>query len=130
MCLIHFILKKKFGINWFNFLMKRKHFLQLFLFSRLINLIFSFFFSHLLGNNYFQLFLESEQLFSAISHLENNNFRLFHIRRAIIIVLIINIWKTVIFSVNLIYTESIWLKYSPITRNPGSNFSSASVSTF
>ena len=26
--------------------------------------------------------------------------------------------------------ESIWLKYSPITQNPGSNFSSASDSTF
>ena len=26
--------------------------------------------------------------------------------------------------------ESIWLKYSTITRNPGSNFSSASDSTF
>ena len=26
--------------------------------------------------------------------------------------------------------KTIWLKYSPITRNPGSNFSSASDSTF
>ena len=31
---------------------------------------------------------------------------------------------------NWLNIESIWLKYSPITRNPGSNFSSASDSIF
>ena len=39
--------------------------------------------------------------------------------------LLVNIWVKL-----TLYWESIWLKYSPITRNPGSNFSSASNSTF
>ena len=36
-------------------------------------------------------------------------------------------WESIQLTLNI---ESLWHKYSPITRNPGSNFSSASDSTF
>ena len=39
----------------------------------------------------------------------------------------VNIIQIILLTLNI---ESIWLKYYPITRNPGSNSSSASDSTF